>query len=145
MSDLISQITADLRSQIDSYKPALEVRDVGSVIEAGDGIARVSGLADVRAPLLERARRGGDGAGARLGGRPVDPRPPRTAVHLAVSCVGRGVREVEHALAVDVRVDLRRACAAGGEEPAEGETDEGARHVFLAGTLPAARATGQLY
>ncbi len=52
MSDLISQITADLRSQIDSYKPSMEVRDVGTVLEAGDGIARVSGLADVRAQEL---------------------------------------------------------------------------------------------
>ena len=52
MSDLISQITADLRSQIESFKPSLEVRDVGNVTEAGDGIARVSGLADVRAQEL---------------------------------------------------------------------------------------------
>lgn len=52
MSDLISQITADLRSQIESFKPSLEVRDVGNVAEAGDGIARVSGLADVRAQEL---------------------------------------------------------------------------------------------
>ncbi|HSQ27827.1 MAG TPA: F0F1 ATP synthase subunit alpha [Anaerolineales bacterium] len=52
MSDLISQITADLKKQIDSYQPELEVRDVGYVTEAGDGIARVSGLADVRAQEL---------------------------------------------------------------------------------------------
>jgi F-type H+-transporting ATPase subunit alpha len=52
MSDLISQITADLKKQIDEFKPGLEVRDVGSVIEAGDGIARVRGLADVRAQEL---------------------------------------------------------------------------------------------
>lgn len=52
MSDLLSQITADLRSQIESFKPSLEVRDVGNVAEAGDGIARVSGLADVRAQEL---------------------------------------------------------------------------------------------
>ncbi|MBP1703314.1 MAG: atpA [Chloroflexi bacterium] len=52
MSDLISQITADLRSQIESFKPSMEVRDVGNVTEAGDGIARVSGLADVRAQEL---------------------------------------------------------------------------------------------
>lgn len=52
MSDLISQITADLKKQIDSYQPELEVRDVGNVTEAGDGIARVSGLADVRAQEL---------------------------------------------------------------------------------------------
>ena len=52
MSDLISQITADLKKQIDSYQPELEVRDVGYVTEDGDGIARVSGLADVRAQEL---------------------------------------------------------------------------------------------
>jgi F-type H+-transporting ATPase subunit alpha len=48
MSDLISQITAELQKQIDTFQPALEVRDVGKVIEAGDGIARVSGLSDIR-------------------------------------------------------------------------------------------------
>ena len=52
MSDLISQITADLKKQIESYQPEMEVADVGTVIEAGDGIARVKGLADVRAQEL---------------------------------------------------------------------------------------------
>jgi len=52
MSDLISQITADLQKQIDTFKPEMEVRDVGSVIEAGDGIARVSGLAAVQSQEL---------------------------------------------------------------------------------------------
>jgi F-type H+-transporting ATPase subunit alpha len=52
MSDLISQITADLKKQIESYEPEMEVRDVGSVMEAGDGIARVGGLSDVRAQEL---------------------------------------------------------------------------------------------
>jgi F-type H+-transporting ATPase subunit alpha len=52
MSDLISQITADLKKQIESYEPEMEVRDVGSVLEAGDGIARVGGLSDVRAQEL---------------------------------------------------------------------------------------------
>jgi F-type H+-transporting ATPase subunit alpha len=52
MSDLISQITADLKKQIESFQPSMEVRDVGVVIEAGDGIARVRGLADVRAQEL---------------------------------------------------------------------------------------------
>ncbi len=52
MPDLISQITADLQKQIESYQPKIEVRDVGSVIEAGDGIARVAGLADVRSQEL---------------------------------------------------------------------------------------------
>jgi F-type H+-transporting ATPase subunit alpha len=48
MSDLISQITAELQKQIDTFTPELEVRDVGVVVEAGDGIARVSGLSDIR-------------------------------------------------------------------------------------------------
>jgi F-type H+-transporting ATPase subunit alpha len=52
MSDLISQITADLQAQIASFKPALDVQDVGEVAEAGDGIARVRGLAGVRAQEL---------------------------------------------------------------------------------------------
>ena len=58
MSDLIQQITADLKSQIDSFKPELSVRDVGTVIEAGDGIARVKGLADVRAQELVQFKNG---------------------------------------------------------------------------------------
>jgi F-type H+-transporting ATPase subunit alpha len=52
MSDLIDNITADLQKQIDSYKPAVEVSEVGTVIEAGDGIARVDGLSTVRAQEL---------------------------------------------------------------------------------------------
>lgn len=52
MSDLINQITADLEKQIESFQPGMEVRDVGTVLEAGDGIARVGGLSDVRAQEL---------------------------------------------------------------------------------------------
>lgn len=52
MSDLIQRITSDLQSKIDSYQAEYEVRDVGTVIEAGDGIARVRGLAQVRSQEL---------------------------------------------------------------------------------------------
>jgi len=52
MSDLIKQITADLQQRIDSYRPEYELRDVGLVLDAGDGIARVSGLGDVRSQEL---------------------------------------------------------------------------------------------
>ena len=48
MSDIIKEITSDLQKQIDSFKPSLAVQDVGTVLEAGDGIARASGMADVR-------------------------------------------------------------------------------------------------
>jgi F-type H+-transporting ATPase subunit alpha len=52
MTDLIKNITADLQKQIDDYKPEYGVSDVGSVLEAGDGIARVDGLSSVRAQEL---------------------------------------------------------------------------------------------
>ncbi len=52
MSDQVHRITADLHQRIDSYRPAYEVRDVGTVEEAGDGIARVKGLSKVRAQEL---------------------------------------------------------------------------------------------
>ncbi len=52
MSDLISQITEDLKKQIDSFEPEMDVRDIGSVLEAGDGIARANGLAEVKAQEL---------------------------------------------------------------------------------------------
>ena len=52
MSDLIKQITADLQKQIEAFEPQVGMSDVGTVIEAGDGIARVNGLAAVRAQEL---------------------------------------------------------------------------------------------
>lgn len=58
MSDLITQITADLRKQIESFQPELEIRDVGTVQEAGDGIAKASGLSDVRSQELVQFENG---------------------------------------------------------------------------------------
>ncbi len=58
MSDLINQITSDLRKQIDAYTPEMGIRDVGTVIEAGDGIARVNGLSDVRSQELVQFENG---------------------------------------------------------------------------------------
>ena len=52
MTDLINNLTADLQKQIDDYKPEVEVSDVGTVLEDGDGIARVDGLSSVRAQEL---------------------------------------------------------------------------------------------
>lgn len=52
MADLINQIAVDLQKQIDDFKPSVELTDVGSVIEAGDGIARVRGLDDIRSQEL---------------------------------------------------------------------------------------------
>ncbi len=62
MSDLmIEQITLDLQKKIDAFQPKVEVRDIGTVIEAGDGIARVRGLADVRAQELVQFENGVQG------------------------------------------------------------------------------------
>jgi len=58
MSDLINQITNDLRKQIDRFEPSLEVRDIGYVLEDGDGIALVGGLSDVRAQELVQFENG---------------------------------------------------------------------------------------
>lgn len=52
MSDLIRQITGDLQKQIEGFKPEFSVSDIGAVLEAGDGIARVEGLSKVRAQEL---------------------------------------------------------------------------------------------
>jgi F-type H+-transporting ATPase subunit alpha len=52
MTDLIRQITGDLQKQIEGFEPEVNISDIGTVTEAGDGIARVQGLANVRAQEL---------------------------------------------------------------------------------------------
>ncbi len=52
MTDLIKQITGDLLKQIDGFTPEFRISDVGTVLESGDGIARVQGLATVRSQEL---------------------------------------------------------------------------------------------
>jgi F-type H+-transporting ATPase subunit alpha len=52
MSDMIKDLSASLKKQIADFTPELEVRDVGTVYEAGDGIARARGLRDVKAQEL---------------------------------------------------------------------------------------------
>jgi F-type H+-transporting ATPase subunit alpha len=43
----VEDITAKIRQEIESFEAPVEVVDVGYVLEVGDGIARLSGLADV--------------------------------------------------------------------------------------------------
>jgi len=52
MTDLIKQIAGDLQKQIEGFEPELNVSDIGTVLEPGDGIARVHGLANVQAQEL---------------------------------------------------------------------------------------------
>jgi F-type H+-transporting ATPase subunit alpha len=52
MTDLIKQITSDLQKKIEGFTPEIGISDIGIVLEAGDGIARVQGLANVQAQEL---------------------------------------------------------------------------------------------
>ncbi len=67
MADLIQQITADLQNKIDSFQPQVEVRDIGTVFLAGDGIAEVEGLANVRSQELVEFANGTLGIAFNLG------------------------------------------------------------------------------
>ncbi|MDP2975785.1 MAG: F0F1 ATP synthase subunit alpha, partial [Anaerolineales bacterium] len=58
MTDLIKQITSELKQQIDSYTPEIGISDIGTVTEAGDGIARVSGLGNVKSQELVQFQNG---------------------------------------------------------------------------------------
>ena len=58
MTESINQITAEFKKFIDDFQPTAGVQSVGSVLEAGDGIARVTGLADVRAQELIQFKNG---------------------------------------------------------------------------------------
>ncbi|MEZ0397085.1 MAG: F0F1 ATP synthase subunit alpha [Anaerolineales bacterium] len=58
MADLIKQITSDLQKQIEAYQPEVGISDIGTVLEAGDGIARVSGLTNVRSQELVQFQNG---------------------------------------------------------------------------------------
>jgi F-type H+-transporting ATPase subunit alpha len=50
--ELLQDITVSLREQIEAFVPVLEAVEIGTVLEVGDGIARVSGLSGVRASEL---------------------------------------------------------------------------------------------
>jgi F-type H+/Na+-transporting ATPase subunit alpha len=53
MSDqILKNIASDLQTRIQSYEPQYEIRAVGTVVEAGDGIAQADGLVGVRAQEL---------------------------------------------------------------------------------------------
>ncbi len=58
MSDMLKDLSASLQKQIQDFQPDLGVRDVGTVYEAGDGIARARGLRDVKAQELVQFENG---------------------------------------------------------------------------------------
>ena len=67
MADLVKQITSDLKKQIESFEPEVSLADIGTVLEAGDGIARVSGLAQVKSQELVQFANGVIGIAFNLG------------------------------------------------------------------------------
>jgi len=58
MTDLVKQITSDLQKQIEAFQPEISVADLGTVVEAGDGIARLTGLSKVRSQELVQFENG---------------------------------------------------------------------------------------
>ncbi len=54
MTDLMDNLSDELQRQIDDFSYDVELRDIGTVLEAGDGIARVSGLSDLQSQELVR-------------------------------------------------------------------------------------------
>ena len=52
MAIRVDDITAQIRKQIESFQPPVQAVDVGTIVEIGDGIARVAGLGNVMAGEL---------------------------------------------------------------------------------------------
>jgi F-type H+-transporting ATPase subunit alpha len=52
MTDSIQQYAEGLTRRIGSFETSYQIRNIGKVIEAGDGIAQVEGLTEVRAQEL---------------------------------------------------------------------------------------------
>ncbi len=58
MTESINQIAAEFKKFIDEFEPQADVQSIGTVQEAGDGIARVNGLSDVKAQELVQFENG---------------------------------------------------------------------------------------
>jgi F-type H+-transporting ATPase subunit alpha len=58
MSDNLSQLTSDLNQRINQFESQYSVKNIGHVVEAGDGIARVSGLTEVHSQELVQFENG---------------------------------------------------------------------------------------
>jgi F-type H+-transporting ATPase subunit alpha len=55
---VIKNIASDLKDKIDAFERKYETHDVGTVVEAGDGIARVEGLRSIRSQELVQFENG---------------------------------------------------------------------------------------
>lgn len=58
MAETLQQFTEGLTNKIDSFETQYQIRNIGTVFEAGDGIAQVEGLTDVRSQELVKFENG---------------------------------------------------------------------------------------
>jgi len=58
MSEMMERLSSELIKQIEAFTPEIELKDVGTVLETGDGIARISGLSNVRSQELVQFENG---------------------------------------------------------------------------------------
>lgn len=61
------EVSSIIRSEIENYKKSLDMQNVGSVIEIGDGIARIYGLKDVMSGELLKFNNGSIGMALKFG------------------------------------------------------------------------------
>jgi F-type H+-transporting ATPase subunit alpha len=61
MADLIKQVSAEIQQKIEAFQPTFEMREVGTVLESGDGIAKVAGLTNIRSQELVQFENGVEG------------------------------------------------------------------------------------
>lgn len=66
MEDTGQQIVLELQKRLEAYRPQMKVAEVGVVLEAGDGIARVAGLPSVRSQELVEFANGVQGIALNL-------------------------------------------------------------------------------
>jgi F-type H+-transporting ATPase subunit alpha len=65
-TNISKDLAEQLKAQINQFKPSVSVSSIGTVLEVGDGIARVSGLQDVRAQELVEFENGSLGVAFNL-------------------------------------------------------------------------------
>ncbi len=59
--ETIQNLTGSLKEKIDLFKPQYDIQDIGTVVEAGDGIARIKGLSGVQSQELVEFENGVNG------------------------------------------------------------------------------------
>ncbi len=64
--ETIQNLTESLKEKIGLFKPEYEIQDIGTVVEAGDGIARIKGLSGVQSQELVEFENGVNGVAFNL-------------------------------------------------------------------------------